>query len=255
MRVAWGSATGVSRLCGRRRGPWADLWQPAARRPDPFSPRAPSCSDGVDVSFSTAGGVEIEENWDKVKTVALATGQGATSERRRRRGRAGGGQGGRRVGPRRAVRRPGRLFPSNVWCVVPAPARRRLPPARPCPAGEALAPLVAPLPLELRPKMEAFIRNCFTVSANDTPPLAAPGPPLAPLPPPGRRCHLWPAGACPPFSLPSKSWQPLTATPRSCHPSPPPHVAPCRPPSPAGTPPSPAVTPRCLTTSTPACWR
>jgi succinyl-CoA synthetase beta subunit len=35
---------------------------------------------GCDISFSTAGGVEIEENWDKVKTLTLATGQGPTSE-------------------------------------------------------------------------------------------------------------------------------------------------------------------------------
>ncbi|GBF94241.1 ATP-citrate synthase alpha chain [Raphidocelis subcapitata] len=62
---------------------------------------------GCDVSFSTAGGVEIEENWDKVKSVELATGQAPTSA--------------------------------------------------------ALAPLVASLPLELRPKMEAFIRNCYEV--------------------------------------------------------------------------------------------
>ncbi|KAI8469098.1 MAG: ATP-citrate lyase subunit A [Monoraphidium minutum] len=62
---------------------------------------------GCDISFSTAGGVEIEENWDKVKSVNLPAGTAATSD--------------------------------------------------------VLAPLVAPLPLEMRAKMEAFIRNCFEV--------------------------------------------------------------------------------------------
>ena len=35
-------------------------------------------SDGVDISFSTAGGVEIEENWDKVKSITLLSGQAPT---------------------------------------------------------------------------------------------------------------------------------------------------------------------------------
>jgi hypothetical protein len=35
---------------------------------------------GCDISFSTAGGVEIEENWDKVKTVTLPTGTPASGE-------------------------------------------------------------------------------------------------------------------------------------------------------------------------------
>lgn len=35
--------------------------------------------------------------------------------------------------------------------------------AAPSPPGEALAPLVATLPLELRPKMEGFLRDCFNV--------------------------------------------------------------------------------------------
>jgi hypothetical protein len=30
------------------------------------------------VSFSTAGGVEIEENWDKVKTITIPTAVGIT---------------------------------------------------------------------------------------------------------------------------------------------------------------------------------
>jgi ATP citrate (pro-S)-lyase len=30
------------------------------------------------VSFSTAGGVEIEENWDKVKTITIPTATGIT---------------------------------------------------------------------------------------------------------------------------------------------------------------------------------
>jgi ATP citrate (pro-S)-lyase len=32
------------------------------------------------VSFSTAGGVEIEENWDKVKTITIPTATGITGE-------------------------------------------------------------------------------------------------------------------------------------------------------------------------------
>jgi hypothetical protein len=44
--------------------------------------------------------------------------------------------------------------------LTPADLRQHPPPI---PPGEALAPLVAPLPLELRPKMEAFIRNCYEV--------------------------------------------------------------------------------------------
>lgn len=62
---------------------------------------------GLEVSFSPAGGVEIEENWDKVKTVELPTGAAPTSA--------------------------------------------------------ALAPLVATLPLELRPRLEAFVRDCVGV--------------------------------------------------------------------------------------------
>ena len=34
---------------------------------------------GYEVSFSEAGGVEIEENWDKVKRVTLGTEQPASS--------------------------------------------------------------------------------------------------------------------------------------------------------------------------------
>jgi ATP citrate (pro-S)-lyase len=34
----------------------------------------------IDVSFSTAGGVEIEENWDKVKHVTMSTDTTITSE-------------------------------------------------------------------------------------------------------------------------------------------------------------------------------
>jgi hypothetical protein len=32
----------------------------------------------IDVSFSTAGGVEIEENWDKVKTITIPTAESIT---------------------------------------------------------------------------------------------------------------------------------------------------------------------------------
>ncbi len=35
---------------------------------------------GNEVSFSEAGGVEIEENWDQVKTVTLPTGAPASPE-------------------------------------------------------------------------------------------------------------------------------------------------------------------------------
>uniref|UniRef100_A0A383VJY3 ATP citrate synthase n=1 Tax=Tetradesmus obliquus TaxID=3088 RepID=A0A383VJY3_TETOB len=34
----------------------------------------------IDVSFSTAGGVEIEENWDKVKTITIPTAQSITGD-------------------------------------------------------------------------------------------------------------------------------------------------------------------------------
>lgn len=34
----------------------------------------------IEVSFSTAGGVEIEENWDKVKTITIPTATGITGE-------------------------------------------------------------------------------------------------------------------------------------------------------------------------------
>jgi ATP citrate (pro-S)-lyase len=33
-----------------------------------------------DISFSEAGGVEIEENWDKVKKITLSTGEPASTE-------------------------------------------------------------------------------------------------------------------------------------------------------------------------------
>eukprot|EP00879_Flechtneria_rotunda_P001974 GHRR01002149.1.p1 GENE.GHRR01002149.1~~GHRR01002149.1.p1 ORF type:complete len:429 (+),score=132.82 GHRR01002149.1:134-1420(+) len=61
----------------------------------------------TDVSFSTAGGMDIEENWDKVKTISIPTATPIT--------------------------------------------------------GEVLAPLVSPLPLELRPTVEAFLANCLAV--------------------------------------------------------------------------------------------
>ena len=35
---------------------------------------------GDDISFSEAGGVEIEENWDKLKKKTLATDEAATTE-------------------------------------------------------------------------------------------------------------------------------------------------------------------------------
>jgi hypothetical protein len=35
----------------------------------------------IDVSFSTAGGVEIEENWDKVKTITIPTADSITGAR------------------------------------------------------------------------------------------------------------------------------------------------------------------------------
>lgn len=35
---------------------------------------------GYDISFSEAGGVEIEENWDKVKKITLATEEPASTE-------------------------------------------------------------------------------------------------------------------------------------------------------------------------------
>jgi hypothetical protein len=44
----------------------------------------------IDVSFSTAGGVEIEENWDKVKTITIPTAESIT-------GAAGDGLGLRAV--------------------------------------------------------------------------------------------------------------------------------------------------------------
>jgi len=55
-------------------------WAPPPHRsPPPHT--SPQCTRlGCDISFSTAGGVEIEENWDKVKSVTLPTGQAATSE-------------------------------------------------------------------------------------------------------------------------------------------------------------------------------
>lgn len=34
----------------------------------------------IDVSFSTAGGVEIEENWDKVKTISIPTATAITGK-------------------------------------------------------------------------------------------------------------------------------------------------------------------------------
>lgn len=34
----------------------------------------------IDVSFSTAGGVEIEENWDKVKNISISTATAITGE-------------------------------------------------------------------------------------------------------------------------------------------------------------------------------
>ena len=62
---------------------------------------------GCDISFSEAGGIEIEANWDKVRVVTIATGEEVT--------------------------------------------------------GDALAPLTAALPLELRRRMEAFISACYQV--------------------------------------------------------------------------------------------
>ncbi|KFM26377.1 ATP-citrate synthase [Auxenochlorella protothecoides] len=62
---------------------------------------------GTDLSFSEAGGVEIEEHWDQVRSVSLAVGEAVT--------------------------------------------------------GEALAPLLATLPLELRPGMEAFLATAHAV--------------------------------------------------------------------------------------------
>ena len=35
---------------------------------------------GNDISFSEAGGVEIEENWDEVKHITLATGEPASTD-------------------------------------------------------------------------------------------------------------------------------------------------------------------------------
>jgi hypothetical protein len=35
---------------------------------------------GTDISFSDAGGVEIEENWDKVKQISVPTGEDLTGE-------------------------------------------------------------------------------------------------------------------------------------------------------------------------------
>ncbi len=35
---------------------------------------------GNDISFSEAGGVDIEENWDKVNKITLATEEAATTE-------------------------------------------------------------------------------------------------------------------------------------------------------------------------------
>lgn len=35
----------------------------------------------TDVSFSTAGGMDIEENWDKVKTISIATATGITGRK------------------------------------------------------------------------------------------------------------------------------------------------------------------------------
>jgi ATP citrate (pro-S)-lyase len=83
---------------------------------EPFVPHAleyyasfQSVRSGVDVSFSTAGGVEIEANWEAglVKTVHLAAG---------------------------------------------AP-----------PTGDALAPLLAAVPLEARPRLEAFLLGVLAV--------------------------------------------------------------------------------------------
>lgn len=52
-----------------------------------LQPQSRSCSCvvqsnrlGDDISFSEAGGVEIEENWDKVKKITLATDEAATTE-------------------------------------------------------------------------------------------------------------------------------------------------------------------------------
>lgn len=35
---------------------------------------------GIDISFSDAGGVEIEENWDKVKQITVPTGEEVTGD-------------------------------------------------------------------------------------------------------------------------------------------------------------------------------
>lgn len=114
------------------------------------------------MSFSPAGGVEIEENWDKLKSVTLPTGAAATSESaaplfscfRAPRFAAGA---------RSCVLLP--LYLSLHPILTPALTNTNqrtihLPPKN---KGEALAPLVATLPLELRPRLEAFIRDAFAV--------------------------------------------------------------------------------------------
>lgn len=62
---------------------------------------------GYDISFSEYGGMDIEENWDKVKHVTIPTGEDPTTDR--------------------------------------------------------LVPLLATLPIELRPSMEQFIQGAFAV--------------------------------------------------------------------------------------------
>jgi hypothetical protein len=241
-----------ARAAGRARGPPPLL--PARALPSPRPLHAPcaapapapapaltpepphqpcACSLGCDISFSTAGGVEIEENWDKVKTVTLATGQGATSERF-------GGGGGWAWGESEGWKRQADgAAAAGLWSSIARHPRTHCPPA-PLPLpGEALAPLVAPLPLELRPKMEAFIRNCFEVGSRGDPlgggtaaAAAAPGPGRLP-PDPQDRC----------LRFGSQTASPELAPGLGLDPPPQPH--------PTTHPP----TPRSLTTWTARCWR
>ena len=139
---------------------------------------------GDDISFSEAGGVEIEANWDRVQTVGahigrpfvqlgamLALLQFPNADHVATCGdHTVARQGSRRVElelkePKRArlyarVQRPMTIISSSMLISqVTIPTLGDA-------SAEALAPLLGGLPLELRPKMETFIQGVYAVSAH-----------------------------------------------------------------------------------------
>ena len=214
------------------------------------------------ISFSPAGGVEIEENWDKVKSVRHPPPPPARMDRNAARG-GGGGEEARTPARTASLAvaagcRPGQpgvachgTCTSRAQAPQTAPPRDR-PTAHPppgvapapqvcVPAGEAatpslLAPLLVDLPLELKPKMETFVIRWAAGRGR-----GRAG---------GRRAGGGTAGGDrqPPCSARASGAGPRTRAAAADHHTHPAHTPPTPRPAPPGA-------SRCLRTWTAPCWR